>query len=145
MGMYTEIYVKVTFKEETPTGVIDILRHMMGHEDAAIPESLPQHPLFSKDRWKFMLRCCSFYHMPDSVGQFWYDKIGEQWYLLNRSDLKNYENEIEAFFDWISPYVEMRGNDKTFIGYELYEECDVPTMYYLVDNGRGVYTVTTTS
>ena len=68
------------------------------------------------------------------MGKFWYDDITKQWFLLNRSDLKNYEGEIESFFDWVAPYAE-KNSDKQFIGYELYEEDDEPTMYYLTDNG----------
>jgi hypothetical protein len=62
MGMYTEIYVKISFKPETPQSVIDTIAAMMGEKEA--PETLPDHELFTKGRWYFMLRCSSFYHMP---------------------------------------------------------------------------------
>ena len=134
MGMYTEIYVKISLKEDAPKEVIEILKHMMG-EDAEISNGkLPDHELFTKGRWEFMLRCSSYYHMPSCVGKFWYDNIARQWFLLSRSDLKNYENEIESFFDWITPYAE-QNSEKQFIGYELYVEENEPTMYYLTDNG----------
>lgn len=132
MGMYTEIYVKISLKEDAPQQVIDILSYMMGEGEE--PSELPSHELFIKSRWHFMLRCSSHYHMPSCVGKFWYNDIASQWFLLNRSDLKNYENEIESFFDWISPYAE-QNSEKQFIGYELYEEENEPTMYYLTDNG----------
>jgi hypothetical protein len=132
MGMYTEIYVKISFKPETPQSVIDTIAAMMGEKED--PETLPDHGLFTKARWCFMLRCSSYYHMPSCVGKFWYDDIAKQWFLLNRSDLKNYEGEIESFFDWVAPYAE-QNSDKQFIGYELYEESDEPTMYYLTDKG----------
>lgn len=35
---------------------------------------------------------------------------------------------------WIAPYAE-QNSEKQFIGYELYEEENEPTMYYLTDNG----------
>jgi len=134
MGMYTEIYVKLSLKEDTPPQVIEILKYMMAM-DAEIPNGkLPEHKLFTKSRWEFMLRCSSYYHIPSSVGKFWYDDIARQWFLVNRSDLKNYESEIEAFFDWIYPYAE-QDHDKQFLGYELYEEECEPTFYYKTDNG----------
>jgi len=132
MGMYTEIYVKVSLKSNTPQEVIEVLSAMMGEGED--PATLPDHELFTKGRWRFMLRCSSYYHMPSCVGKFWYDDIAKQWFLLSRSDLKNYEGEIESFFEWIAPYAE-QNSEKQFIGYELYEECDEPTMYYLTDNG----------
>lgn len=138
MGMYTEIYVKVGLKEDTPKAVIDVLTYMMG-ESETCPSKLPGHELFTKGRWVFMLRCSSYYHIPMSVGSLWYDDIARQWFLVNRSDLKNYEGEIESFFDWISDYVEVL-SDKKFIGYELYEEEDVPTFYYLKEH-NGVVSI----
>ena len=54
----------------------------------------------------------------------------ENYYLVVRSDFKNYQGEIGKFFDWISPYIEKCG-DKTFIGYSLYEEYDEPRLYYV--------------
>ena len=134
MGMYTEIYVKLSLEQDTPKEVIEILKHMMG-QDAEIPNGkLPDHELFTKPRWEFMLRCSSYYHIPDCVGKLWYDDIAHQWFLVNRSDLKNYESEIESFFDWIYPYAE-QNHDKQFLGYELYEEECEPTVYYKTENG----------
>ena len=130
--MYTEIYVKLSLVEDTPKEVVDILKAMMGEGDE--PAILPEHELFTKGRWRFMLRCSSYYHMPSSVGKLWFDEIAKQWFLLSRSDLKNYESEIESFFDWIYPYAE-QNTDKQFIGYELYEEECEPTLYYKTDNG----------
>lgn len=129
MGMYTEIYVKATFPKDTPKEVIEVIKYMMGQSETN-PESLPDHPLFGDTRWRYMLQCSSYYHVPKSVGEFWHDHISNGWYLVSRSDLKNYDNEIEHFFNWISPYVE-KSNEKTFIGYSLYEENNEPTLYYV--------------
>ena len=45
-------------------------------------------------------------------------------------DFKNYDGEIEKFFNWIKQYL-YKGWDKQFIGYSLYEEAIEPTLYYL--------------
>lgn len=128
MGMYTEIYVKIALKEDAPGEVVDALKYMIGIlED--VPATLPDHELFSTARWDFMLRCSSYYHVPKTVKDMWYDDIANQWFIVSRSDFKNYNGEAEKFFDWISPYV--YAYTKTFIGYTLYEEDVEPTLHYV--------------
>ncbi len=129
MGMYTEIYVKVRIKEGVPGEVINLLKYMTG--DGAEPKPTPQHKLFSTHRWDFMFQCCSYYHILGVAGKLWFDDIANQWFMVWRSDLKNYDNEISLFFDWITPYVETNCGEKTFIGYELYEEDNEPKLYYI--------------
>ena len=91
---------------------------------------IPSHSLFKTDRWDSMLRSGSYYHIPYNVKLFEYNDISENYYLVVRSDFKNYQGEIGKFFDWITPYIKKYG-DKTFIGYSLYEEATEPTLYYL--------------
>jgi hypothetical protein len=130
MGMYTEIYVKAEFPGNTDPIVIKVLRHMMD-EDVGLDESeIPCHPLFKTSRWEFMLRCCSFYHVPFRTGEFKQEGICGDWYLVNRSDFKNYEGEAELFFDWIKTYISKNGSEPTFMGYTLYEEDWEPKFYY---------------
>lgn len=131
MGMYTEIYVKVVLKEDVDDNVINILKYMLGIDDVELEDlTLPSHRLFEKERWHYMLRSGSYYHIPYSVKLFEYNEISNNHYLVVRSDFKNYDGEIEKFFDWITPYIEKYG-DKTFIGYSLYEEDDEPKLYYV--------------
>ena len=93
---------------------------------------IPSHSLFKTDRWDSMLRSGSYYHIPYNVKLFEYNDISENYYLVVRSDFKNYQGEIGKFFDWITPYIKKYGY-KTFIGYSLYEEATEPTLYYLKD------------
>jgi hypothetical protein len=58
-----------------------------------------------------------------------YDEISKQWSLLGKGDLKNYEDEIEYFFNWIMLWVEGWPGD--FIGYHRYEESQEPTLVFL--------------
>ena len=55
---------------------------------------------------------------------------GGNYYLVVRSDFKNYGGEVEKFFDWIRQYLQ-QDYYKTFIGYSLYEEAIEPTLYYV--------------
>lgn len=130
MGMYTEIYVKIALVNDIDSVVIDTLKYMMGMSEQ--PEKLPDHPLFQTSRFDFMLRCSSHYHVPKEVGEFFWNDIAKQWFLVSRSDFKNYENEAALFFDWIEPYTDYLG--KTFVGYTLHEEDDEPTLIYFGDD-----------
>lgn len=126
MSMYTEIYVKAVLKEDVNINVIDVLKYMLGMDNIELEDLiLPNHSLFTTNNWHYMLRSGSYYHVPYVVSLFEYNNISENYYLVVRSDFKNYQGEIGKFFDWISPHVEKDG-DKTFIGYSLYEEDDEP-------------------
>jgi len=130
MGMYTEISARIELPEDsTPQSVLDILNYMLG-EIEEYPE-LPDHALFKTARWEFMLRCCSYYHVPFSTFELKFDEIASDHFLVGRSDLKNYDNEIDLFFDWIAPYAE-----SGMLGYSLYEEDDFPTVYVKDMNGK---------
>jgi hypothetical protein len=131
MGMYTELVVGVGLKPNTPPVVIDALKFMAGLTDAQ-PSELPDHRLFATDRWRFMLRCGSYYFaVPDSVTEMKFDEISKAWWLSVRSNMKNYGGEIRAFMEWIAPFVE----DEGFVGHSRYEEDDDPTLFY-IESGR---------
>lgn len=124
MGMYTELVMSCRIKDD-PT-IINILKYMIGEEiDKPI---LPAHSLFKTDRWNFMLQCSSYYFVPDVVHLLKYDEIGKYWSFINRSDFKNYDDEINKFIDWITPNLE--DTFGTMIGYSRYEEDKEPIIYY---------------
>ncbi len=131
MSMYTEIYVKAVLKGDVDDNVINILNYMLGMDDVELEDfEIPSHGLFETVRWHYMLRSVSYYHIPYTVKLFEYNDTSENYYLVVRSDFKNYQGEIGKFFDWITPYIEKCG-DKTFIGYSLYDEDDEPKLYYI--------------
>jgi hypothetical protein len=125
MGMYTEIFVSARVKPGDQA-VIDVLKYLTS--DVEQPTKLPDHPLFSTDRWQWVLRGSSHYFVPRSVSLFDYDDIARCWVLIARSDIKNYGGEIEKFFDWLRPHLEAHKDE--MIGYSRYEEDRVPTIYY---------------
>lgn len=133
MGMYTKIFVDVNFKENLPNDVILALKIMVGDLDLVYysRSDLPNHKLFDTTRWDFMLQCSSYYHTPFSLSKLHYDDIAKSYYLTSSSDFKNYNNEVDLFFDFISKYVE-----NGFLGYSLYEEDEVPTLYFLNPCGK---------
>lgn len=127
MGMYTEISLRLEFKRDVPEDVLKTVQSMLYDPE---PETACKHALFETPRWAFMLQCHSYYHVPYSSNDMRQDEISGDWYLVSRSDFKNYDNEAELFFDWIAPYVE-----DGMMGYTLYEEDEKPTVFI---NNQGV-------
>jgi hypothetical protein len=119
MGMYTEVYVNVDLKEETPKQVIDALQEIC---NGITPVGFPA-------RSGSLFLNCSYYTPRTSVGHLAYDEIGKQWSLLGKGDLKNYENEIEYFFNFLMPWVD--GFPGDFVGYWRYEEDQAPTLIFI--------------
>jgi hypothetical protein len=130
MGMYTEIYVNCGLIEKLPKDVIDVLQYLFGEEGqrANEPIKLPKHKFFSDSvDWRHIGNSCSYYHIPNVVNSFRMDEENKCYYLTSRSDLKDYRNEIDLFFDWLNPYIDSFPGE--FIGYKLYEDTDLPTLF----------------
>jgi hypothetical protein len=125
MGMYTELVISTRIIDDSE--VINVLKLMTDLGVSEI-EELPKHPLFETPRWRHMLRSASYYFVPTPSSLLEYDGIGENWSFINRSDFKNYDNEINLFLDWLDPYIDSSAGE--MIGYSRYEECDAPTIRY---------------
>lgn len=127
MGMYTEIHFRAQLIADLPEDVMGVLRYLVDLE-LPEPEVKPDHELFNCRRWDMLGQCSSAY-FPDHPQSFLtFDDFTKRWTLFLNADLKNYGSEIENFFDWIDPYV--RGSEGQFLGYSLYEESDIPRLYY---------------
>ena len=117
MGMFTELYLRSDLKEDTPKEVIDLLRAMVDGTAETTP--------FGDGHCPWMLRSCSHYHFPFFYSRMEYVDYLDRWYLFVRCDLKNYEQEIEAFLAWVKPYI--NANDGEYLGHTRYEEDPLPT------------------
>lgn len=128
MGMYTEVYICSKLTKDVP---MDILKYLFTDNfKLPIPEDLklPDHPFFKVERWFQIGHCCSYYHIPYPTSDLRFDETSKNWYLVSRSDIKNYDNQIELFFDWVMPYLDKCEGE--FIGYSRYEEFDEPKLYF---------------
>ena len=128
MGMYTEIHFNSELKSDTPEDVINILKYMVGDLENE-PESKQDHELFGDTRWKFMLRCDSYYFDADTHSTLRFDDISNRYYLCVRSNLKNYGNEIENFVEWVKAYLDKTKGE--FLGFSRYEETEEPVLIYM--------------
>ena len=126
MGMYTEIYINVDLKKDTPDDVIKVLKAMCYMlPDQECSDVLADYP----DRWICLFSNMSYYTPSTNCRFLEFDDISNQWSLLGKGDIKNYNNDIEKFFEWIMPWID--GSVGDFIGYQRYEESQLPTLHTL--------------
>ena len=126
MGMYTELNIGVNLNKNTPDKVIKILNYMLEGNDDNDEINGINHPLFSTDRWRWMLVSDSYYFDSRTDSSMTKDSISKCYELNVRCNLKNYDNEISLFLNFIQPYLDTDG----FIGYTRYEEYENPTLIY---------------
>jgi len=142
MGMYTEFVFGAGIKRELTWTELTALKWIGGDptvtwERAAHAGDLLNHPFFRTERWRMIGHCSSYYFgYSDSHTKIHFDDISHEWLLSFRCSLKNYDNEIEKFIDWIRPLVEDGSGDMNFLGYSMYEECFEPVLYYLKEEDR---------
>lgn len=131
MGMYTKLHCNIKIKKDA-IDCIKVLNYMLDNDtiDNIAELHLEPHDLFKTDRWEYMLKSCSFYFTGSNNTKLIYN--GYNYVLHCDCDLKNYDDEIELFLDWISKYCDCDYNE--FIGYTRYEEDVNPTLLYFVDN-----------
>ncbi len=121
MGMYTELVIKCALKRSLPDDANNVLKYLFGDADES-PINLPEHNFFKRERWKAIGRSNSYYHIPGCCNFY------DGYYLFSRSDLKDYDQEIENFLDWIDPYI--TGKKGGFIGWEWHEGWHQPDFIY---------------
>lgn len=123
--MYTEIYVNVDLKKETPDDVLEVLKAMCGKLESEDAEKVLENFPW---RWCMLFSDCSYYTPRTHCKYLQFDEISKQWSLLGKGDIKNYEQEIQQFFEWIMPWVDAFPGE--FVGYSRYEDQDKPTLYF---------------
>ena len=128
MGMYTELVLGIELDHDRAT--IQKLNYMLNETnyDISIDD-----PFFKTPRWTYMLYSDSYYFDGQTDSKLIYDSIANTYYLNVRCNLKNYDNEIELFLNWIGPHIVTDG----FLGYMRYEEDKNPTLIY--NTGNGLY------
>lgn len=122
MGMYTELVLKCGIKEDIPDDVEAVLHYLFNGGTAPSYDKLPTHRFFQTTRWSMIGRSNSYYHVPWACSKYYEGRI------FSRSDLKNYDDEIMKFIDWLRPYIDEF--PEQCIGWMWYEEDNAPTLIY---------------
>ena len=122
MGDYTELIFGAELKTDTPKEVIDILQYMC-YRKTPRPTAFPNHILFSKPRWEILFSCSSYYFaVSEPMAKMWFDEISKSWKISTRANIKNYDDEIGSFCDWIKPYIESGSGEQEFFAIECFEQ-----------------------
>ena len=136
--MYTEIIFGAWLKEDLPENIIYTINSLINSDVPDLrsfcqsPNS-PDHPFFKSDR-PWLLQSGGSYYFPQVMRtEFKYDIITKKYSLCFRTNIKNYDGEIECFLDWIKPYIESGSGQKDFYAIVCYESNSEPDIYYLRD------------
>ena len=132
MGMYTEIYLNFKINNDAPEVVRAVLESLFNSGDDVDTNS-PElsHEFFKCDRWSFIGTSNSYYFTPFPLSLF------QDGYVTSRSDLKNYDEEIKKFLDWVSPFIDAL--DREHIGHFRYEEEAMPTLIFINEENEVYY------
>jgi hypothetical protein len=131
MGYYTELIFGAALKQNTPSEVIDTIKWLLDKGDkTGFPAILPQNLKDTRLSWMFNSGGSYYFGSNSGYSEFKYDEIGKFWRLNARFNIKNYENEIEGFLEWIKPYLEQGSGEREFYAIVTTEDGE-PKIYYL--------------
>ncbi len=123
MGMYTELIFGAQLKEDTPKDVINTIKYLLDEIDEM------DNLLFPKNRNPFN-RSSYYFGVNRPLSKFYFDEIAKTYILTTRSNIKNYNAEIESFLNWIKPYIQYGSGKRDMYAIVTYEEGD-PEIHYL--------------
>ena len=114
MGHYTELRCRLKLKKDLPEEALAVLKRVCADGDLGIGEAVIfdsddvfkptiDHPFFKTERWYMLLLANNFDKTKDQCS-FEQNSNGN-WILSIDSEYKNYDGELEKFFDWITPYL----------------------------------------
>jgi len=137
MGYYTEFKFKAKLKKDTPELVVDLLKRVLVEKDLGTKSELfhsidvfkpiISHPFFQCERWYMCLLANNF--DPNIQGGKFYKK-GDYWTIEIHSEFKNYDQEIDNFFNWIKPFIVGR-KKKQYVGCYKGEDTNEYTNIYV--------------
>jgi hypothetical protein len=126
MGMYTELIFGAKLKEKTPATIINALKFMVGDlkdKPADFPECLNSCDGIFKE-------ASNYFGVDNPQAKFYISNFDKRWCISTRSNIKNYDDEIETFLEWIKPYIRSGAGERDMYAIVTYEESD-PQIYYL--------------
>ena len=132
--MYTEFIFEAELSKDTPKGLIDAFT-TVSRKDTGIEvtsNKLEISNFIEKFDLNMLVNCCSAYFpAQQSFFNMYYNKYSDTYGIFIRSDLKNYEQQINEFLEFIKPYIIMGCGSNDIYAYVLYELDERPTIYSL--------------
>lgn len=128
MGMYTELYLNVKLRGDTPPAILDALR-------ACTRPGLQEFPKLPDDLLVLDRICCcgSYCFQSESFRQFReLNKVDNTYALAFCTNITNYHGEWLELLALLSPWIDTVG----YIGHIRYEEADEPTLLYKTHQGE---------
>ena len=136
--MYTQFSFTFSLKDDTPIKIINILEYLIDSENNRLPfiSMNENDKLFNTKtkRFQYMLNTSSCYFTDISYATLQHNKCGGYSAFHCIASIKNYDNDIELFIDFVKDYIYLHGEEKLFVGWSRYEEDEKPILYYLYDN-----------
>lgn len=128
MGMYTEFLFQGESKSDLPKNIQDLFDYFFGEGEKnhieLIEAGLPEHPFFQCPRWCHIGHMSSYYFSPFALR---HTQKHARWtsghHVFFICNLKNYDNEIELFLDWVAHHMNF------YWGHHHYEEDEKPTFF----------------
>ena len=134
MGMYTEFIFGCSLSKNTPKVCIDALNYIINNDEVALTPEV-QEFINKYDLERLFLSTSYYFGAASPVNKFHWDDIGNAYQISTRSNLKNYENQIQTFLEYIKPYVESGSGEYDIYAYVHFETLCFPTIYTM----QGVY------
>ena len=139
MGDYTEVWFRADID---PTHAHHV-GHVVGIASGAIVATpgtgralAELHRLFTLRRWRSVFAGSSAYWPETGFLTVAANNRGGVT-LAFQSQLKNYDGEAEAFFEWVSPLIHGGADSGRFLGYTLGPDSDQQPTLYWSDGRRG--------
>ena len=131
MGMYTELIFGASIKKDAPKEVINTLHYLVNgkklYQDIEIEKTVTDGRNVLNGGGSYYFGVC------DGVAKMWFDDIINEWVVSSRTNIKNYESEIETFLEWIKPFIDSGSGVRNMYAITIYEEQSEPIIYYLVE------------
>jgi hypothetical protein len=129
MGIYTELIFGARIKKDAPKQVINTLHYLVNgrklFEDVEIEKTVTDNRNVLNGGGSYYFGVC------ESLAKMWFDDIINQWIVSSRTNIKNYESEIETFLEWIKTFIDSGSGVEEMYAITISEEQMQPTVYYL--------------
>jgi len=128
MGMYTELVLGCSIKNnpEIITAIHWLLDNSKNKTNC--PSILPQG---GRIDWMFNSSGSCYFGGPSGIHHFKYDTISDCYRFSARFNIKNYDEEIQKFLEWLRPFIDQGSGSRGWYAAVTYEEADEPTLFYL--------------